>query len=244
MEYYNPQEKNDYQVKPSSSTSTMMNLVKVYLFFALGLAITAAMTFGFPYALCAIFGGPTDQFADAYITSIVVFSILSIVFSLGNSIAFIYRKAVLVGIFYFGYAICLGGLCSSLAICLDTITLATAFLTTAGVFGVCALVAVFSKGRFNKWIGGATALLFGLIILSIFNIFMKSTAIEWVYTIGVLLVFILVTIIDMSRIQKSASSKGFENDNALALYEAYCLYADFAVIFMYIIRIFLLSKKD
>lgn len=244
MEYYNPQEKNDYKVKPSSSVSTTMNLVKIYLFFALGLLVTAAMTFGFPYALAGMFGGVSDEFADAYLTSIVVFAIFSFIFSLGNSIAVIYRKAVLVGIFYFGYAICLGGLCSSLALVLDTITLATAFVTTGGVFVVCGVVAAFSKGRFNKWIGGATAFLLGLIILSIFNIFMKSTLVEWIYTIGVLLVFVLVTIIDMSRIQQRAATKGFENENALALYEAYCLYADFAVLFMYIIRIFLMSRKD
>lgn len=243
MEYYNPQEKNDYQVKPSSSTSTMMNLVKIYLFFALGLLVTAAMTFGFPYALASIFGTP-EQFADAYVTSIIVFCVLSFIFSLGNSIAVIYKKAVLVGIFYFGYAICLGGLCSSLALVLDTMILAMAFVTTGGVFAVCGVVAAFSKGRFNKWMGGATALLLGLVILSIFNFFMKSTLVEWVYTIGVLLVFTLVTIIDMSRIQQNAATKGFENENALALYEAYCLYADFVVIFINILRIFLLTRKD
>jgi FtsH-binding integral membrane protein len=81
--------------------------------------------------------------------------------------------------------------------------------------------------------------LFGLILASIVNIFMASTQLEFVISIGGVLIFAGLTAWDTQRI-KSMYMAGDSSDVATkkSIFGALTLYLDFINMFLFILRLF------
>lgn len=246
MEIYNPEEKENYKVKASGQMETTLNLVKVYVFFAIGLLITCAMIFGFQPLLKAIVNGfkITTPYKNIYTGTLVGFCVALMIFGIMSSMSILVNKAWYIGACYFLYAISFGGAMSSLTNWLDTNVIGLAFGVSGGVFIICGIIGVLTKGKLSKWGNFAFMLTFGCLVISLVNIFLRSNTLSWIVSFAILIVFLLITAIDIDRVHQMAAEKCFTNNNCLALYEAYCLYADFAVIFTYIIRIIAASRRD
>jgi uncharacterized protein len=246
MEVYNPDEKQNYKVQADGNLATTLNLIKVYSFFAIGLLITAGMIFGFQPLLKAIVNGfnITTPYNQIYNGTLIGFLVALFIFGMMSSLSIMVNRAWFVGLSYFMYALCFGGAMSSLTNWLDTNVIGMAFGVSGAIFIVCGIIGVLTKGKLNKWANFLFMLVLGSIVISIVNIFLRSSTLSWITSFVILLVFLFITAIDVDRVHRLASEKGFNNNNCLALYEAYCLYADFAVIFSYVIRIVAASKNN
>lgn len=114
------------------------------------------------------------------------------------------------------------------------------FIVTCLTFGIMAMYGYFTKTNLNS-IGSILFIgLIGVIVLSVVNIFLGSSTIEWIISIVGLLVFWGLTAYDMQKL-KSYFVHGQQNlsiKNNLALMGALQLYLDFINIFILLLRFF------
>ena len=118
-------------------------------------------------------------------------------------------------------------------------TITYTFFITAGTFGAMSVYGYFTKSNLDRMGSFLMMALFGLIILIIVNIFMKSSSVEWIISIVGLLIFIGLTAWDTQMVKRLAASN-MEPSMAdkLATMGAMNLYLDFINLFLFILRIF------
>jgi FtsH-binding integral membrane protein len=84
--------------------------------------------------------------------------------------------------------------------------------------------------------------LIGLIIASIVNIFLKSSAMDWIITLAGVAIFVGLTAYDTQKIKKWNEEAGENVDETLymrlSIIGALSLYLDFINLFLYLLRIF------
>ena len=109
------------------------------------------------------------------------------------------------------------------------------FLITAVIFGLCALVGKTTKLDLTK-IGSYLIIgLFGVIICSIVNIFLKSSGFEMLLSVITVIIFLGLTAYDVQKIQRL---EGIIPEENLPIYGALELYLDFINIFIELLRFF------
>lgn len=118
-------------------------------------------------------------------------------------------------------------------------SIAYTFFIAAGTFGAMSVYGYFTKSDLTKMGTFLIMALFGLIILTIVNIFVANSGLEWVISIVGLLIFIGLTAFDTQQIKKLAAAN-LEPTMAdkLATMGALNLYLDFINLFLYLLRIF------
>ena len=78
----------------------------------------------------------------------------------------------------------------------------------------------------------------GLIIASVVNIFLMSTALQWVVSVAGVAIFTGLTAYDVQRIKQTyAEGWGTEANDKLAVSGALSLYLDFINLFMSLLRL-------
>lgn len=109
------------------------------------------------------------------------------------------------------------------------------FLITAVIFGLCALVGKTTKLDLTK-IGSYLIIgLFGVIICSIVNIFLKSSGFEMLLSVITVIIFLGLTAYDVQKIQRL---EGIIPEENLPIYGALELYLDFINIFIELLKLF------
>ncbi|MDE5552746.1 MAG: Bax inhibitor-1/YccA family protein, partial [Muribaculaceae bacterium] len=117
-------------------------------------------------------------------------------------------------------------------------TITSTFFITAGTFGAMSVYGYFTKRDLGKLGTYLIMALFGLIILCIVNIFMKSTTTQWIITIVGLLIFVGLTAYDTQYVRRiSQSNLDPAVSDRLATLGAMNLYLDFINMFLFILRI-------
>lgn len=118
-------------------------------------------------------------------------------------------------------------------------TITYTFFITAGTFGAMSVYGYFTKADLSKFGTYMIMALFGLIIASVVNIFLKSSGLEWIISIVGVLIFIGLTAWDTQQIkQLSAANLEPAMTDKLATLGALNLYLDFINLFLFILRIF------
>lgn len=118
-------------------------------------------------------------------------------------------------------------------------TITYTFFITAGTFGAMSVYGYFTKADLSKFGTYMIMALFGLIIASVVNIFLKSSGLEWIISIVGVLIFIGLTAWDTQQIkQLSAANLDPAMTDKLATLGALNLYLDFINLFLFILRIF------
>ena len=77
----------------------------------------------------------------------------------------------------------------------------------------------------------------GLIIASIVNIFLGSTALEWIISIAGVAIFVGLTAWDTQKIKAMAEMTDVSQTGKLSTIGALSLYLDFINLFIYLLRI-------
>ena len=139
---------------------------------------------------------------------------------------------------FFVYA-ALNGLTIGLIASLYTVpSVATAFLSAAGMFGAAAVYGAVTK-RSLAGLGGILFMgVIGLLIASVVNIFLQSSLIGFAVSVIGVVIFTALTAYDVQRIQNGDIAARVGSMEKAAVIGALHLYLDFINIFLFLLRIF------
>lgn len=144
------------------------------------------------------------------------------------------------------YSILNGVTLSSIFIVYTMTSIAATFFITAGMFGAMALWGYFTKKDLGKWGSIFFMLLIGLILATVVNLFLRSGAMGFIFSIVGVIIFTGLTAFDVNKIkQMLAQMQGFEEGDVVrkvALMGALTLYLDFINLFLYLLRFF--GRRD
>lgn len=118
-------------------------------------------------------------------------------------------------------------------------TIVYTLFITAGTFGAMSVYGYFTKSNLDRIGSYLTMALFGLIIAMVVNIFLKSSAMEWVISIVGVLLFVGLTAWDTQQVKRlAAANLEPQLADKLATMGAMNLYLDFINLFIFLLRIF------
>ncbi len=228
------QERTTGLYSQASSVSAFSALLsKTYLWMTLGLAmtgLTAAYVANNVALMQSIFTGSSFM--------VLIIAELALVWILSARIMKMSFMAA--GLMFAAYSILNGATLSVIFLAYSPQVIATTFFITAGTFGAMSLVGFFIK-RDLSFVGRfAMMALIGIIIASIVNIFVASSALYWGVTYLGVLLFAGLTAYDTQKIKMMLMQYGGEVNNdtmKMALMGSLTLYLDFVNLFLFILRI-------
>lgn len=140
---------------------------------------------------------------------------------------------------FLGYSALTGVTLSVLFIIYTAASLATAFFTTAGMFGVMSAYGYMTKRDLT---GLGTFLmmgLVGLVIASIVNMFLQNSTVYWITSYIGIFIFVGLTAFDAQKIKAMSqlSLQGGEAEQKGAIIGALRLYLDFINLFLLLLRV-------
>ncbi len=219
----------------SAQTTALRNGVmnRVYAWMTAGLLVTGAIASfvaGSTALTTLIFGNPL-LFFGLFIVEIIAIVGLSAGI---NRIS----PAVATAIFM-GYAALNGLTFSAIFLAYTQASIASTFFITAGTFGAMSLYGYTTKRDLSTVGTIAIMALIGLLIASLVNIFLRSTALYWILTYAGVLIFVALTAWDTQKIKGLAAQVNDETAaGRVAVLGALTLYLDFINLFIYLLRIF------
>jgi uncharacterized protein len=212
-------------------------MIKVYNLMALGLVITGVAAY-LAFSL-AVADGQLTAFGAAIYTSplkwVVIFAPLAMVFFLSFRINSMSVSAA--QITFWIYAALVGLSLSSLFLIYTGQSVVQTFFVTAAAFGGLSLYGYTTKRDLSAFGSFLIMGLFGLIIASIVNIFLASSAMQFAISAIGVLVFAGLTAYDTQKIKEMY----YEGDAAVvagrkAIMGALTLYLDFINLFMFLLQ--------
>jgi FtsH-binding integral membrane protein len=124
----------------------------------------------------------------------------------------------------------------------DLGTIGAAFLTTAALFGAMTVVGFTTKVDLSKYSTYFLMGLIGLLIAGVVNIFLRSSAFDFIISIVGVVLFTALTAWDTQRIKVMASDPTIQADGSLSMklsiMGALRLYLDFINLFLFLLRLF------
>lgn len=201
---------------------------QVYAWMGIGLAITAFMalvTLSSPPVFNAIAGNRLVFYG-------LMFGELALVFTLSGAINRL--SATTATLLFVGYSALNGVTLSILALVYTANSIASTFVITAGMFGAMSIYGYVTRRDLTSWGSFLFMGLIGVVIASIVNIFVGSSAVSWCLSgIGVI-VFTGLTAYDTWKI-KAMAAQGTEGRKP-AILGALTLYLDFINLFLMLLR--------
>lgn len=226
-----------------AASSTMIDeglrayMLKVYNLMALGLAITgvaAYLAFQFAFA-----DGQLTAFGQAIYVSplkwVVILAPVALVFFMSFRIQTMSVSAAQTT--FWIYAALMGLSLSSIFLIYTGQSIVQTFFVTAASFGALSLYGYTTRRDLSAMGSFLVMGLFGLIIASLVNLFLASSALEFAISVIGVLIFAGLTAWDTQRIKESY----FEADGAdvagrKAIMGALQLYLDFINLFLFLLR--------
>ena len=253
METFTPEKVQKKTVEGSSSTS--LNLSKVFLWMVLALGITGVVAFFLPDLLILManqFNWSEDVLGKVYLGLTIASAILMF-----PSVIFLSLKAwrpntIWMSISFIAFSVFMGVLVSSAFMVVlanstssaDFInTVGISFFITAGAFLLMALFGFITKKTLSILVSFIMSLSVGVIIISLVNFFLQSALVYWITDFVIFGIIFVITAIDINRVKKIAEMGGFSSDTNLAIYCAYTLYVDFINIFLRVLYYVMVSKS-
>ncbi|MBB3594495.1 hypothetical protein FHX08_004899 [Rhizobium sp. BK529] len=212
-------------------------MLKVYNLMALGLAITGlAAYFSFTFA---VQGNELTQFGVMLYQSplrwVVILAPLAAVFYLSFRIS---RMSVAAAQATFWiYAALVGLSLSSIFLIYTQSSITQTFFVTAASFGALSLYGYTTKRDLSAMGSFLIMGLFGLIIASLVNIFLASSALQFAVSVIGVLIFAGLTAYDTQRIKEMYyEADGYDVAGRKAIMGALTLYLDFINLFMFLLQ--------
>jgi len=213
-------------------------MLKVYNLMALGVALTGVVAYAFANAAVADNGTLTAFGAAVYqspLRWVILLAPLALVFFLSFRIE---RMSVFAAqLTFWVYAALVGASLSSIFLVYTDASITQTFAVTAASFAALSLYGYTTKRDLSAMGSFMIMGLFGLIIASLVNLFLKSSALDFaVSAIGVL-VFAGLTAWDTQKIKEMYfEADGFEAMQKKAIMGALNLYMDFINLFLFLLR--------
>ena len=210
-------------------------MTQVYLWMAMGLMVTAVVSVivvSSPFLLGLVFSNIIVFWGLLILELILVIAVSRVAMrvSSGAGLAL-----------FFLYAAVNGLTLSVVFLVYQLGTIGLAFITTAVTFGIMSVVGYTTKQDLSRWGGLLFMALIGLIVASVVNMFLASTALDWVVTYAGILIFMGLTVYDTNRIKKMTYALAAQGEtniiDRVAVMGALRLYLDFINLFLYILRL-------
>ena len=223
---------NAYAQSPALVQSSVLN--QTYLWMTGGLCLTAIIALAVsssPDLLYLIYSNPFVLFGLMIAEIAMVFIISATINRLSPAVA---------TALFLAYAALNGATLSFIVIVYTSASITAAFFVTAGMFGIVSLYGYTTK-RDLTGIGNILFMaLIGLILASIVNIFLASSALYWALTYLGVVIFVGLTAYDTQKIKRWSQNVN-PNDTTtihrLGILGALSLYLDFINLFLLILRI-------
>lgn len=121
--------------------------------------------------------------------------------------------------------------------------IASAFVSSAGVFGAMAIYGTVTKRDLNTAGSYASAALIGLLVAWLINMFLRSSAVAYVFSFIAVIIFTVLTAWDAQKMKQIYQNYGEQvSTNGLAVLGALQLYLDFVNLFLQFLQIFGMSS--
>ena len=201
---------------------------QVYAWMGAGLALTAIMalvTLSSPVMIQAIAGNRMIFFG-------LMIGELALVFTLSGAINRL--SANVATLLFIAYSALNGVTLSILALVYTANSVASTFVITAGMFGAMSMYGYMTKRDLTSWGSFLFMGLIGVVIASVVNIFVGSSAVSWVLSAVGVIVFTGLTAYDTWKI-KALAAQGTEGRKP-AILGALTLYLDFINLFLMLLR--------
>jgi hypothetical protein len=209
-------------------------LAKTFNWMAVGLAITGIV------AYLTASTGLAYSIIGSSLFYVLVFAELGLVFYLSARISKI-QASTASGLFI-GYSVLNGLTLSVIFLAYTSSSIAATFFITAGMFGAMAVYGLVTKRDLSAWGSFLFMGLIGIIIASVVNIFLQSSAVSWVVSMIGVLVFTGLTAYDVQKIKRIGEegimSQGNEAIRKGSIMGALTLYLDFINLFLMLLRFF------
>ncbi len=234
---------NRSSILSSAASRENVFLQKVYLWMASALVLTGA---------CAYLVASSEKMMMRIYSNpaiLVVMIVLEFAFVLILSSRVERLSQIGAFICFYGYATLNGVMLSSVVyVYAGSNVVPLAFGTTAVVFIAASLYGVFTKRSIKGWGGWLSMALLGLILVSLINMFLGSSSLDFLISIAGVVLFSLITAWDTKKIVSLNASYGSsvsdEDLNKISLLGALSLYLDFINILLYLIRLYGRSRRD
>ena len=220
--------------RPQDQLAESNFISKVYLWMSAGLGVSALASYWLlsqPALLKALFTNGLALLA-------VVAAEFALVIWL--SAAAMRMSAGLATTLYLVYSFLNGLTLASIFIIYTGTSILSTFAVTAGTFFFFSVYGLTTKKDLTSVGGLAMMGLFGVIIASLVNIFLKSPVVMWIATFVGIAVFLGLVAYDTQKL-KNIHAMGFENEamgKKASILGALMLYLDFINLFLLLLRIF------
>jgi FtsH-binding integral membrane protein len=205
---------------------------RVYGWMAVGLLVSAAASvalLGSPQALKFVYGSRFVFFGLILGELGLVFYLSARVMSMSSAAA----KGAFVA-----FAALNGITLASIFLVYTTASIASTFVVSAATFGATSAYGMVTKRDLSGFGSFVVMGLFGIIIASVVNLFLKNEAVYWITTYIGVFVFIGLTAYDTWKLKKISVSATGEAAGNLAILGALTLYLDFVNLFLMLLRLF------
>jgi len=212
------------------------HMIRVYNYMAGGVALTGVVawltyqyTLSNPAFAQALFGSP--------LVYVLMLAPLALVFFLSFRIA--HLQASTARLLFFVYAALLGLSLSTIFMAYTHASITRVFFVTAASFGALSLWGYTTQRNLDGMGSFMIMGLFGIIIASLVNLFLKSTGLDWTISVLGVLIFAGLTAWDTQQIKEFYSPM---DDGTVAgrkvVMGALKLYLDFINMFLFLLRLF------
>lgn len=217
----------------TETTSLNRFYTKVYGFFAMGLAISGVAA----YLSMNIFQEQIIQFVRNFPLGITGIWLIELVLVLVMS-AKAQKNPALTLAGFIVYSLLNGITLSVTLMMYSAANVTIAFATATVTFIGMSLYGIFTKRDLSKIGQIAIGLLWGVIIATLINLFLGSSAINYFLSYVTVLIFIGLTAYDNQQIRKLYYASQGQDQTGLAAFMALQLYLDFINLFLSLLQIF------
>jgi FtsH-binding integral membrane protein len=218
-------------------------MLRVYNYMGIGVAITGIVSYlTYTMAVVQTAAGPQlTSFGSFMFTSpfkwVVIFAPLALVFLISSRINSMSLGAAQAA--FWGFAALMGASIASIFLVYTGASIARVFFITAASFGALSLWGYTTNRDISGWGSFLFMGLIGVILASLVNLFIASTALQFAVSIIGVLVFAGMTAYDTQQIKEMYST----NDDGTvagrkAVMGALRLYLDFINLFMLLLQLF------
>lgn len=245
MENYNSRGTNIDKIEYATvvGSNTLLRSVFSWMTAALVITTISSMLFAFvPELVQMLFTQTAEGFKLSTLAWVVMFAPLGFVLLMSfgfNKLSY----PALIGLFL-AYAAVNGISLSFIFMVYSLGSILNVFLSTVALFAIMAIAGYTTKTDLTKMGSLLMIGLFGIIIASLINIFMKSDTMSFVTSILGVIIFTGLTAWDVQKIKRmAAEDDGSTSFKKMSIMGALTLYLDFINIFLYLLRLFG-GKKD
>lgn len=212
------------------------HMLRVYNYMGIGLAVTGLVAY-----FVAQFAQTNVEFATLLYASplsfVIMLSPLAFILAISfgiNRMSFATSQMV-----FWAFAAVMGLSLSSIFLVYTNASIARVFFVTAAMFGSMSLYGYTTRRDLSKFGSFLIMGLIGIIIASLVNLFLQSSALQFAVSVLGVFIFIGLTAYDTQKIKEQyLETDGSETMGKKAIMGALTLYLDFINLFMMLLSLF------